>query len=145
MLKLNKKLEYALISLKHLDLCGRSHLCSAKEITLHYAIPFDVTSRVLQKLAQAGWLRSEQGPSGGYQIEWDVFPHKSLYELVEVIEGRHAVVKCLIKDKDCPILSKCNVMSPMEKLNEELKRFLSSIPVQSLLTEPEKIQEVVNV
>jgi len=130
-LKVNRKLEYALIALRHISL-KQGQLCSAKEIASTYALPFDVISRVLQKLSQFEWLKSSQGSNGGYFLGNKDFSELSLLELVEILDGQHAVVKCLLKNHDCPISSKCNVINPMEKLNNNLQTFLSQQKVVDL-------------
>ena len=65
MLKLTKKADYGLISLKHLAV--KNHSASAKEIADAYGIPLPLLSKVLQKLVKNGFLISERGaipPSG---------------------------------------------------------------------------------
>src|ERR1044072_7238661 len=66
MFKINRKLEYALFSLRYMSAKAPGQLTSAKEICDIYHTPFDPTSRVLQIMAQHGILRAEQGAHGGY-------------------------------------------------------------------------------
>src|SRR5262249_60727120 len=67
MLKLSKKADYGLIALKHLVVHGPES-SSAKEIAEMYGIPRPLLSKILQKLAKNGFLRSEQGTNGGYRL-----------------------------------------------------------------------------
>lgn len=133
MLKINKKVEYALISLKHISQNQGLGLSSAKEISSRFSIPFDATSKVLQALASHKWLKSEQGSAGGYTFGERKIEDLSLIDLVEIIEGPQNVVKCLSSGTGCPSLSKCNMVSPMEKLNEGLRVFLKEQKVMPLL------------
>ena len=64
--KINRKLEYALIGLKHMRAKAPGELTSVKELATAYGVPFDAASRVMQILAQNGVLISEQGAHGGY-------------------------------------------------------------------------------
>lgn len=64
MFKINRKIEYALIALKHMSHKKPGQLTSAKEICDIYRTPFDPTSRVLQILSQNGILQAEQGARG---------------------------------------------------------------------------------
>ena len=64
--KMNKKMEYALMALKHISLKQGAQLTSAKEIADLMHIPFEVIARVLQALSSRGLLKAEYGASGGY-------------------------------------------------------------------------------
>ena len=79
--KINRKVEYALIALKHMRGKAPGELTSAKEISSIYGSPFDVTARVMQVLTQKNILRSEQGAHGGYQITKDL-NRVSVYDLM---------------------------------------------------------------
>lgn len=124
MLKLQKKVEYALISLKYIQEKPAGILITAKEISDEFHIPFDATARVLQLLSSAQWLESEQGAHGGYRLSARNLNELTLFELIEVVEGKQGVVKCIKSNESCPIQSTCNVISPMQKLNESLQLFL---------------------
>jgi Rrf2 family nitric oxide-sensitive transcriptional repressor len=132
--KINRKVEYALIGLRHMRNKSPGELTTAKELTLNYGCPFDVTSRVMQTLAQKGVLRSEQGAHGGYQITKDL-NRLSLYDLIEMILGPIAVAKCMQSDDDagCEIRSKCNIISPVQTLNRKLVEFYRGLSVAELL------------
>src|SRR3954462_3369914 len=97
MFKINRKIEYALIALKHMSLKAPGQLTSAKEICDIYHTPFDPTARVLQIMAQHEILRAEQGAHGGYQILKDL-SKVTLYELTEMIEGPMTIVNCFHSD-----------------------------------------------
>ena len=61
MLKLTKKADYGLIALRHLAVGSNGRRsASAKDIADAYRIPLPLLSKVLQKLARAGLLISEQ-------------------------------------------------------------------------------------
>ncbi len=92
--KINRKVEYALIALKHMRSKQPGEMTTVKELSGLYKCPFEATSKVLQTLAQHGMLRSEQGAHGGYQLVKDL--HRiSLYELMETIVGPVEIAKCL--------------------------------------------------
>ena len=48
MLKITRKVEYALIALRHLQQNGRGELCSAKTLSLEYGIPQELLAKILQ-------------------------------------------------------------------------------------------------
>lgn len=138
--KINRKLEYALIALKHMKTKSPGELSTAKEISQQFHIPFDATARVMQILAQKQILKSEQGVNGGYQIVKDL-NKLSLGELMEFILGPVLLAKCLLKDdlqknlkeSPCEVIEHCSIMSPMSNLNRKLNEFYDGIKVGELL------------
>jgi len=133
MFKINRKLEYALISLRHMSAKAPGQLTSAKEICDIYNTPFDPTSRVLQIMAQHQIVRAEQGAHGGYQILKDL-SKVSLQDLTQMIEGPLEIVNCFHGNySHCDITASCNVISPMLNLNERIAGFFKNINVQELI------------
>jgi Rrf2 family transcriptional regulator, nitric oxide-sensitive transcriptional repressor len=132
--KINRKVEYALMALKHMRAKSPGELTSAKEICDSYGAPFDGMSRVLQVLAQKGVLKSEQGAQGGYQITRDL-AKVSLQDLVEWMTGKIEIAKCMHTgaENSCEIRSSCNIVSPMMVLNKKLNEFYKTLSVAELL------------
>ncbi|MGZ3785263.1 MAG: RrF2 family transcriptional regulator [Bdellovibrio sp.] len=131
--KINRKLEYALMALKYMSQKIPGELTSAKEVSDAFHTPFDATARVMQQMAQKGGiLRAEYGASGGYQITKDL-AKLSIQDLIEIIEGPTALVKCLHKEGPCEIQETCNIVSPISHLNERLTDFYKSLSLKDLL------------
>ncbi len=63
MLKLTKKVEYALIALVHITDQEEGKLSSAKEIAEANLIPAEILAKTLQKLAALNLVKSVKGPS----------------------------------------------------------------------------------
>lgn len=133
--KINRKLEYALMALKYMSKKIPGELTSAKEVSDAFSTPFDATARVMQQMAQKGGiLRAEYGASGGYQITKDL-AKVSMHDLVEIIDGPTALVKCLHKEAPCEIQGTCNIVSPVTTLNNKLVEFYKSLSLKELLVE----------
>ena len=133
MFKINRKIEYALIALKHMSLNHPGQLTSAKEICDIYHTPFDPTSRVLQIMAQHGILSSEQGAHGGYQITKDL-SKATFSDLIEIIIGPMEIVNCFHEHySHCELTSSCNVIAPMLKLNEKMNDLFKPVTHQELI------------
>lgn len=129
-LKLNKKIEYALIVLKHLSNIKQGQLSTAREISTLYRSTFDVTSKVMQNLAQKGILKSEQGAYGGYQIAGDL-SKITMLEIIESILGEIEITKC--KDEQCVQNGFCNIYSSIEYLNKKITEFYKNITVSEII------------
>lgn len=135
MLKVNRKVEYGLIALKHMMQKPKGQLTSVREICDHYGTPFDPVAHVLRILNSEGLVQSEQGAHGGYRL-LDGTAGTSLGRYIEMIEGPTAFTECAREeDCRCTMTDRCNIMSPMQLLNNRLLEFLHSITLQDLLSQ----------
>lgn len=135
--KINRKLEYALIGLKHMRSKAPGELTSVKELSAAYGCPFDAASRVMQVLAQKGVLISEQGAHGGYMIARDL-TRLSFAELSEILLGKIAIARCLTDSSEdgshaCEMRASCNIVTPVQMLNRKLNEFYRSLSIAELL------------
>jgi Rrf2 family protein len=139
-LKLTKKADYGLIALRHLaaakDSSGAAGkgTASAKDISEAYRIPLPLLSKVLQKLARAGVLVSEQGTNGGYKLARDPGEISTL-EVIRTIDGPIILTHCFTehdRQVQCTQSDLCPVREPLRKVHEGILRLLSSISVADL-------------
>src|SRR5690606_35551077 len=137
MIKMNRKIEYSLIALKHLYAKRPGELTTTKEVCDTYRAPFDVMAKVLQVLSQAQWLKSVAGAQGGYLLLRDL-SKVSLLDLITLFEGPFELTRCLTDSEACELLGKCNIVSPIQNLNDRIVDFYGSLSVQEVL-EPQKI------
>jgi Rrf2 family protein len=134
MLKLTKRADYGLISLKHLAV---NHGCaSAKEISDAYGIPLPLLSKILQKLARAGFLQSEHGTNGGYRLHRDPARITAL-EVIRAIDGPVFLTSCFTDHSDCGVASKCNVREPLRKVHEGIQKLLSEMTIADMRDDEE--------
>lgn len=133
--KVNRKVEYALMALKHMSQKFAGQLTSAKEISDQIGSPFDATSRVMQLMAQKGILKSEHGAHGGYLIVKDL-SKVTFYDVITTVLAPIEVVKCANGQDDCDLFAKCNVQSPLQTFNNKLVDFYQTLPVSELLQIP---------
>lgn len=110
-------------------------LTTAKEISDLYGCSFDVTARVLRQLSQAGVLRSTQGAHGGYHLISDL-QELSFHRLNSILVGPLGITKCLHESgSSCDLKSSCNIMTPVQKLNQKLQNFYQNLPVAELFSQ----------
>ncbi len=138
MSRLNRKVEYALIALKHMSAQPRGVKFTAKEMSQTLGISFDALSRALQNLCQHNLLAAEHGSHGGYVLNRDL-SQISLLDVLDAIEGPTEIVRCVSGDNDCDLFVSCNVKSPMQKLNFKLQEFYKSLSLSELLTQKNEI------
>ena len=139
MLKLTKKADYGLIALKHLVVHGPES-SSAKEIADLYGIPLPLLSKILQKLAKNGFLRSEHGTNGGYKLARDPREITAL-EVIRLIDGPVFLTTCFTEHGYCCHTGKCIVRDPLQKVHEGILRLLASITMFDMSQEQPKSDE----
>jgi Rrf2 family protein len=139
MLKLTKKADYGLIALKHLVVHGPES-SSAKEIADLYGIPLPLLSKILQKLAKNGFLRSEHGTNGGYKLARDPRQITAL-EVIRLIDGPVFLTTCFTEHGYCCHTDKCIVRDPLQKVHEGILRLLASITIHDMSQESPKTGE----
>jgi Rrf2 family protein len=137
MLKINKKVEYALIALKYISdeskIYGKEKLISAREICDHFHTPFDTTAKVMQMMNNRGLLKSVKGIKGGYTLNCDL-KKISFRELTNLIEERPQQQNiCTSKNAPCELISSCNIVGPIENLNHKVNEYLNALSVSELL------------
>jgi Rrf2 family protein len=129
MLKLTKKADYSLISLRHMALAG-PRPASAKEIGDTHHIPLPILSKVLQKLCKTGFVQSVQGTNGGYRLSRD--PNTiSVLEVIRAVDGPVILTACFTHAR-CDQEGSCTVKEPLRKVHEGIQRLLDSITIAAL-------------
>ena len=131
MLKLTKKADYGLISLKYLALNSARGAASAKELAEAFRIPVPVLSKVLQKLVRAGFLVSEQGTNGGYRLARPASEITTL-EVIRAIDGPIILTTCFTPQGACELTSQCSVREPLRRVHEGILNLLDSITISDL-------------
>ena len=135
MLRLSKKSDYALISMKHLatrpDGSGSS---SAREISESYDIPLELLAKVLQRLVRARLLVSVQGTRGGYRLGRQAAAI-SIADVIQAVDGPVTVTACSIDDHTCDQYTKCSIRDPLWKIKNRILDALNTVSVAEMSVE----------
>ena len=129
MLKLTRKLEYALIALRHMQMKGDT-LSSTKEISDMYIIPRELLAKTLQQMARLQYIDAVQGPKGGYRID-KVLSKINLTQFVEEMEGPLEMVECNV-NSDCIQINTCNIRMPINKINQNIRSLFNKINITDI-------------
>lgn len=139
MFKINRKVEYALLALKHLYIKVESSvhkeksLVTTKLLSETYFCPPEIMAKVLHRLARSGFLESIKGAHGGYRLIKDL-EQVSFYELIESILGPLSLANCLGEySKNCEQAEHCTIISPLYRLNEQVLNLFKTITVAELI------------
>ena len=130
MLKLTKRVEYALISLAHMSNQEENDLSSATNIAEKYLIPSEVLAKLLQKLASCDIIESVKGPSGGYRLKTDIHLI-NIFDLIEKIEGPIGLMDCAIFT-ECDQIDCCTIKKPLTIINEKIINTLKQITLDQI-------------
>mgnify|MGYP002037758285 CR=1 FL=1 len=127
MLKINKSIEYALIAIKHIKSNNSNKLFSSRDISDLYNIPYELLSKILQRLCKLGYLQSVKGPNGGYLLKKSL-KKISLIKFIEEFEGPVSFSQCTIQtNTDCSQFDLCNIKSPINEINNNIRELLSNM------------------
>lgn len=126
MVRFSKKVEYALMALKFIS-ASSPRLITAREISEKVAIPYDLLSKILQRLKSEKILSSAQGTHGGYQLASrpeEIF----LHQVMKAIDGERALTECLEagKEGECELESSCSIKNPVSRLQREVEELFKS-------------------
>ena len=129
MLKITRKVEYALIALRHMQSKDGDYLTSAKEIADFYGVPKQLLAKTLQQMSKNDIIEAVQGASGGYRIKANL-SRISLKDFFEKLEGPIGVMDCYF-DTDCQI-NDCNIQTPIQRINNNIRQMLSSMSLKEI-------------
>ncbi|HEY3249877.1 MAG TPA: Rrf2 family transcriptional regulator [Ignavibacteria bacterium] len=134
MFKLSKKVEYGLIAMKHIAMEGEINPCSAKEISVQYNIPYDLLSKILQRLKNHNLLASVQGTRGGYTLTQKP-ENISLATIFNAIEGYEYILDCGSAEDphDCKLYDTCILSDPLQKIQRQINAYFNSTKLSEIV------------
>ena len=132
MLKLTKKIDYALIAMHYIAFTENDQVVNTKAIAEKYGIPLELLAKILQKLAKKGLVISHNGPKGGYLLAKD--PEQiSIGEVIQAIEGPIGIAECYHEsDNLCSQKAHCNIRTPMGMIQEKITGLLNGISLAAI-------------
>ena len=139
MLRLSKKADYALMSMKHLATHTDAASTSARAIAEEYNIPLELMAKVLQKLARRGLLASHQGTRGGYTLSKPT-SSISVADIIQAIDGPFTVTACSTEDEQCEQFTKCNVRDPLWRIKDRILSALATCSLAEISTDEPYIE-----
>ena len=129
MLKITRKVEYALIAVRYLEETSEK-LVSVNEISKLYGIPRELLAKTMQKLAGANIVSSVKGPHGGYKATSKA-SKITLNDFFEILEGPTAIMDCYF-DSGCNHLTNCNIRGPINKINDSIRNLFDNLTLADI-------------
>ena len=134
MLQLSKKVEYALIALRHMAMNSHGHVFTAKEIAMKYDISYEFLAKVLQKLTKSGIIISTQGVRGGYTLAKRP-DEVHVSHVISVMEDeKPTIAECYASGgEDCSIFDACTIRKPLGKVQQNLNLLLEKTTLEQII------------
>src|SRR5688572_32894850 len=94
MIKLSRRLDYAILAVSHLAARGKTVPLSARALADATRIPPAILANILKDLHHVGMVRSVRGVHGGYELS--IAPEElSVGSLLRALEGDVRLVECV--------------------------------------------------
>jgi Rrf2 family protein len=140
MLKLSKKAEYAFLALQYM--AERSgQMINAKQLASELELSFEFLSKALQSLMKAMLVNSQQGINGGYSLAKKP-EYITLAEVVNAVDEKLHIVNCSPESPaDCERQDKCNLVSPMYKIQKRINDIFYNTTIADLVYESKTINK----
>ncbi|HEY5889879.1 MAG TPA: Rrf2 family transcriptional regulator [Acidimicrobiia bacterium] len=108
---ITRKTDYATRAVLALTIAHGQAL-NAQELSRRVVVPESFMKQILMQLRDAGILRSERGPSGGYRLNHEP-SDLTMERVVRVFEGQLAPIECATRHEpeQCPMQVGCSLRS----------------------------------
>jgi len=136
MLRLTKKLLFAIEAVLDIAYNGGTHPVQSGEITARQGIPRRYLEQVLQQLVRAGILEGVRGPKGGYRLARER-RRITLGEIVRVVQSLDGASDPLGEEGGAELGRR--VVRPLwMDLQEELMKRLDTVTIEELCSRAHK-------
>ncbi len=136
MLRLSRRVEYALLALQHLARCP-GQAVSVRQIARAHGLSEEFVAKVLQRLARAGIVRSHHGVRGGYVLVQSPSA-LTIGTVIDAVESPWTgLVECRIGKDRCTLVPYCTIRRPLAVLEQRFRSVLDSMTIAELVEHPE--------
>jgi Rrf2 family protein len=104
---------------------------STKALADSQSIPYQLACKLLQRLHNAGIVKSTMGPSGGFTLGKN--PSKiTVRQVVEAVQGPLSLSPCLFKGGCCSLSKHCPINPELGRLQKKINAFLDGLTLRQL-------------
>lgn len=135
MLKIQKNIEYALLALKHIYQNQEDKNISSKEISETLSIPYELLSKILQRMVKSGLISSQQGKYGGYTLN-ELPENISFGRVITALGQKVQLTDCLVEDpskEDCKRVEGCCLRSPLLGIQDKINDLFNNTTLNEIL------------
>lgn len=138
MLKVNRKSEYALMTVQHLAGLPAGKVMASQQLAEALRVPEDLLAKVLQGLKRAKILVATKGAGGGYRLACTL-DEMLFVDVIGPFEDHMAMVSCCETpvraegSAGCERADSCAVRQPITALNQLLHSQMAELTMQRFL------------
>ncbi len=125
-LELTRKTDLALLALRSLYRTGRR--MAASELAESISTTRAFLPQALSPLIRQGWVGSQTGPSGGYELAVDL-SGVSILDVIEAIDGPVETGHCVLRGGPCGESAFCSLHEPWSRARAAMAGELARTPV----------------
>ena len=129
---LRRNTDYALRAMVYLARHYEDGLVTARQVSQKGDVPYQLASKLLQKLHKVGLVESSMGPKGGFRLSKSL-SNISLLEIIETIQGRVQLSRCLIGKDICQHQKSCKVRAKLAELEKSINSYLGSVTLEEIV------------
>ena len=134
---LRRNTDYALRAMVNLAGYYGQEPVSTREIAQAEDISYQLACKLMQKLHNAGLVKSSMGPKGGFVLSRK--PTKiNLMEIIRVIQGPLSLNRCVLSKEVCNRQKNCKVTVKLSKLQNYIANYLEDITLDELMHSRDK-------
>jgi Rrf2 family transcriptional regulator, iron-sulfur cluster assembly transcription factor len=124
--------EYGVLGLLHLAREGEGRMVMIDQISQREKMPKSFLAKIFQSLVRAGLVRSYRGAGGGFSLTRS--PESiTVLEVIEAIEGKIALQRCLQEVPDCEHMQGCALCGLFEQAQDQVREVFSKTTLAGLL------------
>lgn len=139
-MKISTKGRYGVRFLMDLAVNGRQKNIALRTIAERQEISEKYLWQIATPLKNAGLIRSEAGPKGGYTLARDP-ASITLHEILDALEGDGGLVACLPAEESCSRSNSCAAREAWKEVEARITDALESFSLQDLAMKQRKYQE----
>lgn len=140
-MQLTRHTDFSLRVLIYLSLNKSEELITINEISEHFEILKNHLTKVVNHLAQKGYIETIRGKNGGLRLAKKPAEIK-LGDVVQSMEMNFDVVDC--SKPLCPLINNCKLKRILNEAKHSFLKTLNNYTVEDLNTEPEIIKNLLH-
>lgn len=134
MIKISRSVEYSILALKYIADNEKFTTLSSRKISNELNIPYDLLSKLLQRLVKQGIIKSQQGKYGGYNLL--VSEDKlTILKIINALDEKVQLANCTFDNassEDCSRIDNCFIRAPFWNLQNKINEIFNTITLKEL-------------